>query len=372
MPIPTISDLPVPPSRSDATNFASRADAFLGALPTFQSEMNAAGAAINAVFFQPVFRNAIINGDFSVWQRATSQTSNGYGSDDRWINSHAGSTKTVSQQAFTLGQTVVPGEPRFFSRTVVTSAAGAGNFVVKEQRIEGVRRFAGRNVRLSFYAKADANRPIAVDFVQRFGSFGGSAEVMGIGAQKFNLTTSWQRFTATVAIPSIAGKTIGIGNDDHVSITVWFDAGSAYNARAATLGQQSGTFDLALVQVEEGTVDTAFEAPPPGVTLALCQRYGRILPDPPLRGAFASTTTVSRMGVSLGTPMRAAPAATIIGFLSLFDGSTTGTITALGTQYNTPTSLELDAVVATGTFTVGRPALVFNNGGGGLWLSAEL
>lgn len=35
-----ISSLPTPPSRSDPANFATRGDAFMGALPTFQSQAN--------------------------------------------------------------------------------------------------------------------------------------------------------------------------------------------------------------------------------------------------------------------------------------------------------------------------------------------
>jgi hypothetical protein len=44
MAYPPISALPSPPSRQDPTNFADEADAFLGALPTFQSETNALAA----------------------------------------------------------------------------------------------------------------------------------------------------------------------------------------------------------------------------------------------------------------------------------------------------------------------------------------
>ena len=43
----TISALPTPPTRSDPTNFASRADAFLAALPTFADEANALAVAMN-------------------------------------------------------------------------------------------------------------------------------------------------------------------------------------------------------------------------------------------------------------------------------------------------------------------------------------
>lgn len=47
MAYPPISTLPPAPSRQDPANFATEADAFLGALPTFQSQVNAAGTYID-------------------------------------------------------------------------------------------------------------------------------------------------------------------------------------------------------------------------------------------------------------------------------------------------------------------------------------
>lgn len=50
MPLPTISPLPTPPSRTDSpATFNTAADNFLGAFPTLQSELNAFGAALPAV-----------------------------------------------------------------------------------------------------------------------------------------------------------------------------------------------------------------------------------------------------------------------------------------------------------------------------------
>lgn len=43
-----ITPLPTPPSRDDPTNFATRADAFLGALPDFATEANALAVSVNA------------------------------------------------------------------------------------------------------------------------------------------------------------------------------------------------------------------------------------------------------------------------------------------------------------------------------------
>jgi hypothetical protein len=43
----TITALPTPPSRDDPANFSARADAFLGALPTFATEANALATQVN-------------------------------------------------------------------------------------------------------------------------------------------------------------------------------------------------------------------------------------------------------------------------------------------------------------------------------------
>lgn len=48
MAYPPISNLPTPPSRQDPANFSGDADSFLGALPTFQTEVNAAGDYIDS------------------------------------------------------------------------------------------------------------------------------------------------------------------------------------------------------------------------------------------------------------------------------------------------------------------------------------
>ena len=43
---PTVTPLPTPPSRQEPDTFADRSDAFLGALPTFQSELNTLGSYV--------------------------------------------------------------------------------------------------------------------------------------------------------------------------------------------------------------------------------------------------------------------------------------------------------------------------------------
>lgn len=221
------------------------------------------------------FKNHIINGNFDVWQRGTSQTTSGYGSDDRWTNDNVGSTKTHSRVACTDTERALFNASAF-SRTVVTSVAGADSYVIKQQKIEDVTKLAGKTITLSFWAKADSNKNIAVEFQQRFGSGGTpSTDLYGISSQLVSLTTTWQKKTITVTLPSIVGKTLGTDgvHTSSTGVVFWFDAGSYFNSRAANLGQQSGTFDIAQVQLEEGSVATPFEQRPYGLELSLCQRY---------------------------------------------------------------------------------------------------
>lgn len=257
-----------------------------------------------------IFRNRLINGNFDFWQRGTSQTVVGYGSADRFYLGFGGSSCTMSQQVFTLGQTDVPGEPKYYARFVVSSVAGAGNFVQLVHRIEGVRVLAGQTATLSFYAKADASKNICTEFMQSFGTGGSpSGAVLGIAPNTISLTTAWKRYSISVSIPSISGKTFGTSGDDMLALNIWFDAGTNYSSRTNSLGQQSGTFDIAQVQLEPGTVATPFEFRPYGTELALCQRYYWKSSGYVYLTACGTTNSLYGM-LPVKVPMRAAPAVT--------------------------------------------------------------
>ena len=279
------------------------------------------------------FRNAIINGNFDIWQRGTSFTGSEYGAD-RWYQVRVGTTHTGTRQSFTLGQTAVPGEPKYFCRTVVTSVAGAANQSLLQQRIEDVRTFAGQQVTVSFWAKVDATKNISVEFAQVFGSGGTpSALVPAIGTTKVSIGTSWQKVTVTATVPSISGKTLGTSNDSTLNLNLWFDAGSSFNSRTDTLGQQSGTFDIAQVQIEAGPVATPFERRPIGTELELCLRYYQIVADSAAFGT-SNTTTACLLKYVFPVPMRASPTRT------LSTGSTI-TIDFFGYGQSTSTTISL-------------------------------
>jgi hypothetical protein len=224
------------------------------------------------------FRNRIINGGLDIWQRGASQSNTGYGSVDRFRLDHTnGSTNTLSRQNFALGQTEVPGSPKHFMRCVVASGGQAASAAQIRQHIEDVRTLSGKKATLTFHARADAPRSIAVEFRQNFGTGGSpSPGVQGIGVQKFDLTTSWQRFDAVVDIPSIVGKTLGTNGNDSLQVVWWLDAGSDYDALTDGLGNQSGTFDFARLSLVKGDATREadpFEPRPLALELMLCQRY---------------------------------------------------------------------------------------------------
>jgi len=223
-----------------------------------------------------------------------------------------------------LGQVEVEGNPKYFSRTVVSSLVGADSRIDKQQKIENVSTLAGKKATLSFYAKADADKNIAIELLQYFGTGGTpSSNVTGIGSQLVALGTTWNKYEITVDIPNIAGKTLGTDGNDYLIVGFWFDAGSDYDTRTAGLGQQSGTFDIAQVQLEEGSVATPFEERPYGVELQLCQRYYCFLEGTTLAFMYSSGTS-SIIAQELPVQMRTTPA---VNWNSSITWTTTGTYT---------------------------------------------
>jgi hypothetical protein len=216
-------------------------------------------------------KNKIINGDFSVWQRGTTvtfanPTSGGFVSD-RWQylcddGGASSGSKTISQQTFTPGAAPVAGyEGQFFIRVNSTVASSTETYSFLAQLIEDVRTFAGQTITISFWAKAAANTTMqSLAIRQSFGS-GGSSAVDTTVTTSIAVTTSWQRFSYSVAVPSVSGKTIGASSFLRIGL---------FNPTQATF-----TLDFWGVQVEAGSVATAFQTATGTIQgeLSACQRY---------------------------------------------------------------------------------------------------
>jgi hypothetical protein len=270
-------------------------------------------------------KNKIINGDFRFNQRSfTSTVNNGY-TFDRWIKSTNGSTGTVSPQVFTPGAAPVAGyEGTNFLRLVTAGQSAAGDSAQISQFIEDVRTFAGQTITISFWAKADTGTPkVYVETYQIFGA-GGSSAVIQTGTQ-ITLSTSWARYSVTITVPSISGKTIGTSS--YLAVNFFTSAGSDLNSRTNSLGLQNFTFDLWGVQAEAGSVATAFQTATGTIQgeLAACQRYyaksyaqgsapGSLVNEgSQVYSAYYNVTAVAafRQTVRFPITMRTAPSVTI-------------------------------------------------------------
>jgi hypothetical protein len=323
-------------------------------------------------------RNLIINGDFSVWQRGVSQTTSGYGSDDRWTNLNGGTTKVASQQTFSIGQTDVPNNPEFYARTVVTSVAGVGNFCTKTQNIENVSKTSGSQVTLSFWAKADAAKNIASEFTQNFGTGGSpSSAVTAIEVTTHSLTTAWQKFTVTTTLPSITGKTLGTNDNDSLGLTFWFDAGSNLDGRTNSLGQQSGTFDISNCTLEFGTAATDFEYVSPREQLDNCKRYFERLGGSVLQmlgAGHCETTNGAQISTSYGKKRVDTPTITFssqTGF-GIFKTGANPASTAISSSGDSSVSTLLSVTTAAAALVAGQGCSLFVNASEYLDIDAEL
>lgn len=289
---------------------------------------NAIDTSLWNVGFGQAGKNKVINGDFRVWQRGTSFSLTGSTiyTADRWAT-YGVTGDTLSQQTFTPGTAPVSGyEGTFYARLVTGATASPRYFY---QKIEDVRTFAGQTVTLSFWARVSAGTG-TVDATlgnQNFGS-GGSAFVGGTG-QSFTATTSWQRFSFSGTVASIAGKTIGTGSFAEATLST---------------SNTSKTFEFWGVQLEAGSVATPFQTATGTIQgeISATKRYTKttLTGGNPLVFAMSSLTSFGNSysgTVFFDTPLRVSPTMTFqdsagnVGKVTMFN--------AAGTQTNniTPT-----------------------------------
>jgi len=252
-------------------------------------------------------KNAIINGDFGVWQRGTTFNgiTNGLFSADRWhiANNNSGATVNITQQTFTPGTAPVAGyESAYYLQYAQTVAGSGATYSQLVQNIEDVRKFAGQTITVSFWAKS-ASGTINVSPVwgQYFGTGGSSSVENGFNPGTISVTTTWTRYTAQLTVPSIAGKTIGANNN-----CAYFYLGLPLNS----------TFTLSVwgVQIEAGQTATEFTTASGTVQgeLALCQRYyyqitGSAASQNPIGIASLLSSTNAECDVQYPVTMRTSP-----------------------------------------------------------------
>lgn len=296
-----------------------------------------------------VGRNLIHNAMFNIQQRGAGPwtTNLGY-TADRWQLAFAGDTDTASLVAFSDGGRAAVGDEnaQWQLNLNFTGSAAANSYSSILQKVENVRRLAGKSVTVSFWAAATGNPRIAVNVVQFFGTGGSPSASVGtpIGVTAA-VSATWTRYQVTAALPSSSGKTFGTNGNDYSQLG--FFLSDQANVSGGGIGVQSGTVQIWGVQLEVAqpgqTQPTPLEKLDPVLQLQQCQRF--FYATQAGIGGYGVAGVVSPSGsyVQLPVTMRAAPTAAIL-------GPAYGNASALGINTNTTFYTTGCTITTTGNF----------------------
>jgi len=281
-------------------------------------------------------RNLIINGACAVAQYASSSTSAGYKTVDRYKaeGSNTGQTATQSQQSLSSSDTG-PWEKGFrkYYRLALagTGTANVNAWASMQQRVEAQNiacsgwdyTSASSNITLSFWFRASTNQT----FYSYIYAYDGTPK-----AYTFSFTASgnntWTKVTKT--IPGNSGITVDNDNGAGLQISLIAFAGTNYtnnrtlNTWAAHDGNNyapdmattwittgTPTFDLTGVQLEVGDHATEFEMRSYAQELQLCKRYYQkhapVNADHMIWGWGRAESNTGRIGLPIAVPMRTTP-----------------------------------------------------------------
>lgn len=250
--------------------------------------------------------NHWINGSWFINQRqSASYTCTGGQSkvtvDMLRLVSGTGATNSVTPTVITPG--AMDDHPKMklaWDRTVL----GASDSYI-ETFVEGVHTFAGSTITVGALSDVSSGtKRYKVQVVQHFGSGGGaSSQVVTTGATvTVDSTTSWR--TTTIAVPSIAGKTVGTDGKDHVLIRLVRES-----------GWETGVLNLYEASILRGATTARPERRSEAADLPVCQRnYFQLGPFGASRSFGWSRgvgTTSAVAYVALPVPMRTTPTVTV-------------------------------------------------------------
>ena len=185
-------------------------------------------------------RNLIINGAYTIWQRATTSSSNGVNTADRWQQNDA---------TFTQETSIVPDNFQY-SMKVVANGSGTPLLLQKMERPQVCGHIVNQDITVSFYARSSNVNAITKLELNDEGGSGGRPDG---GAQTLSAADTWERITHTFTAPfsSLTGNSVAVILTFATSATVYISG----------------------FQVEVGSVATPFEHRSFGEELAACQRY---------------------------------------------------------------------------------------------------
>lgn len=317
-------------------------------------------------------KNKILNGDFSIWQRGTSFNVNGATTytADRMVNYYNGTPSiTVSRQSFTPGELTVATSPFYYRFAQTTAGTGMTYSSLCAQFVEDVRTLQG-TVTFSFYAKSSiSTTQLAIGIFQAFGT-GGSSTTFQYAPGNVTISTSWQRYSVTITLESLAGKTIGANSCLQPSIEF-----------ASPSRNVVQTVDIWGIQLEAGSVATPFTTATgnPASELVACRRYYQRLNSTTAYGGIGMTarvTSASANGVSAwvstSVPLRVPATSLDVGGNWQLYGTGAFGLTNIVLNADNTTTLSFIATASAASPSTIQTVIAENNANSFLGWSAEL
>jgi hypothetical protein len=318
-----------------------------------------------------MYRQAIINGNFDIWQRgttATNPTNATFPTADRYLLNIV-NTGTLPTTIIHSRQSITPGfvQPSRYFHRVNVNGAGSGfgvsdYYAPLRQKIEhGTMALCGasKQVTVSFWARSDiSGKKLAINLYQDYGTGGSPSSTEVITGQTWTLTSSFAKYTATFTTNTLVGKTFGTGNNDNLSLQFYIMWGTNIAPTLGTVGAEtfvgSGNVDITQIQLCSGSEALPFEPKSYNQELIDCQRYcfvpaanaQNLLPG----SGMAFSTTAAGIVMPLPVQMRGAIAVAATGSDWQLWSMTTGAydITAVGLSTYSQTSVELGCTGAVG------------------------
>ena len=242
-------------------------------------------------------KNLVQNGAFQIAQRASSSTTSGYGSVDRWQGQHGstGVTVTHSQQSTSSSDEPYQNGFQNFFRLALSGAgtANAGAFLEMQHRIEAQNmansgwnfKSSSSNITLSFWVRPSTNQT----FYCYLRSYDGTGQHYAFSFTADGNNT-WTKITKTIpgntnlqfdnnngqGLQLVITPFYGTTYTNNLTLNQWAAQDNANylpDMASTWLTAGASTFDVTGVQLETGSTATDFEHRSFGEELSLCQRY---------------------------------------------------------------------------------------------------
>lgn len=238
----------------------------------------------------PGRRNALISGEFDIWQRGTTfaaAPTNTYAAD-MWVPSF------VTSGVFTISQdTSVPtvaqsGTLASFSHkmacTTLDASIAAGDFLILDQRVEGFmwRALAQQAMTLSFWVQSNLTGTYCVA-LRNSGN-----DRSYVAEYTINVANTWEKKTISISASPVAGTWVYDSTGVGVRLGFALACGSTFQTTVGAwntgnflgtsnqvnwLASTSNVFFLTQVQLELGVTASPFESRFWSQVLLDCQRY---------------------------------------------------------------------------------------------------